>query len=293
MAGDDQERFENYLELERYIERLQSGKVAHPPADLTPEQARIYQMAAFFRAAAPENVEPRPDFVEHLKQRLLEINAEESSLPTTNPDDKANSADPMHEPRERKRKKENWKPVRFFSRRRLLMGGAVAAAALVVGGGAENVIEQQIAARRVSETPTPLQDPSTRLEIETGIPTTWHFVVMLADLGQTAVRFAAPTLTGYVLRNTQSTKNNGDANANITALSAACTHMGCIVQWKDADRCFHCPCHSAIFTEAGINLNTHYRYELPPLTLLQTKVEDGKVYVKVPQVHSSASVEPW
>lgn len=285
MAGDDQERFEDYLELERYIERLQSGKVAHPPADLTPEQARIYQMAAFFRAASPENTEPRPDFVEHLKQQLLEINAAEPSLPAINHRDKEHSADHAPELVDRDRKKINWKPVRFFSRRRLLMGGAIAAAALVVGGGAENVIEQQIATRRASEAPIPLQDPSTRLKIETGIPTTWHFVVMLADLGQTAVRFAAPTLTGYVLRNTQSIKNNADPNENITALSAACTHMGCIVQWKDADRCFHCPCHSAIFTEAGINLNTHYRYELPPLTLLQTKVEDGKVYVMVPQAH--------
>ncbi|GLV53467.1 (2Fe-2S) ferredoxin [Dictyobacter sp. S3.2.2.5] len=285
MAGDDQERFEDYLELERYIERLQSGQVAHPPAELTPEQARIYQMAAFFRAAAPENVEPQPEFVEHLKQQLLELNTEEMSSPASNPHPDEKKASPVAESRDDDRKKVHWRPVRFVSRRRLLMGGAVAAAALVVGGGAEHVVEQQIAAKKVAETPLPPQYPATRLEIESGIPITWHFVVRLADLGQSAVRFSAPTLTGYVLRNPQGSKNSADPNASITALSAACTHMGCIVQWNDADRSFHCPCHSAIFAETGIHQNLNYRYELPPLPQLQTKVEGGNVYVMVPQAH--------
>ncbi|GCE09893.1 QcrA and Rieske domain-containing protein [Dictyobacter aurantiacus] len=285
MAGDDQERFEDYLELERYIERLQSGQVAHPPAELTPEQARIYQMAAFFRAATPENVEPQPEFVEHLKQQLLELNTEEIPAPASNlhPDEK--NARPVGVSRDDDRKKVHWRPVRFVSRRRLLMGGAIAAASLVVGGGVEHVIEQQSAAKKADQTLSIPPYPATRLEIESGIPITWHFVVRLADLGQSAVRFITPTLTGYVLRNPQGSKNSADPNASITALSAACTHMGCIVQWKDADRSFHCPCHSAVFTETGIHQNLNYRYGLPPLPLLQTKVEDGNVYVMVPQAH--------
>ncbi len=40
---EDQERFEDYLELERYLEELQAGHVAHPPENLTPGQARIYR----------------------------------------------------------------------------------------------------------------------------------------------------------------------------------------------------------------------------------------------------------
>ena len=71
MAGDEQERFEDYLELERYIEDLQAGRAAYPPKDLTPSQANIYRMASFFRSASPEAAEPRPEFVEELHARLL------------------------------------------------------------------------------------------------------------------------------------------------------------------------------------------------------------------------------
>src|SRR5205807_9063898 len=71
MSGEDQERFEDYLELEQYIEELQAGRVAHPPAELTPSQANIYRMAALFRSATPEAGEPRPEFAAEL-QALLE-----------------------------------------------------------------------------------------------------------------------------------------------------------------------------------------------------------------------------
>ncbi len=54
MAGEDQERFEDYLELEHYIEELQVGRTAHPPSELTPTRARIYRMVALFRSASTE-----------------------------------------------------------------------------------------------------------------------------------------------------------------------------------------------------------------------------------------------
>ena len=59
MSGDihqdqDQERFEDYLELEQFIEKLQAGQTAHPPSELTPSKARIYRMAALFRSASPD-----------------------------------------------------------------------------------------------------------------------------------------------------------------------------------------------------------------------------------------------
>ena len=70
MPGEDQERFEDYLELEHYIEELQAGHVAHPPDNLTPEKANIYRMAALFRSASPEGAQPRPEFAAELKTRL-------------------------------------------------------------------------------------------------------------------------------------------------------------------------------------------------------------------------------
>src|SRR5437016_11423641 len=70
MSGEDQERFEDYLELEQYIEQLQAGRVAHPPAELTPNQANIYRMAALFRSASPEANQPRSEFAAELQARL-------------------------------------------------------------------------------------------------------------------------------------------------------------------------------------------------------------------------------
>ena len=75
MSGDihqdkDQERFEDYLELEHFIEELQAGHTAHPPTELTPDKAQIYRMAALFRSASPDEVTPRPEFAAELQARL-------------------------------------------------------------------------------------------------------------------------------------------------------------------------------------------------------------------------------
>src|SRR5215467_4361644 len=75
MSGDnhqdkDRERFEDYLELEHFIEELQAGHKAHPPTELTPDQAQIYRMAALFRSVSPDEVTPRPEFAAELKARL-------------------------------------------------------------------------------------------------------------------------------------------------------------------------------------------------------------------------------
>ncbi len=35
------------------------------------------------------------------------------------------------------------------------------------------------------------------------------------------------------------------------ALSAVCTHLGCIVQWQEEDNQFLCPCHAGRFSADG------------------------------------------
>src|SRR5260370_6002996 len=70
MSGEDQERVEDYLELEHFIEELQAGRAAHPPDGLTPSKARIYRMAGLFRSASPDEATPRPEFAAELHAKL-------------------------------------------------------------------------------------------------------------------------------------------------------------------------------------------------------------------------------
>lgn len=288
MASEDQERFEDYLELERYIEKLQAGHAAHPPTDMTPEQASIYRMAALFRSAAPDATTPHPDFAEQLKARLL---AEESQAAQMEPEEQELddvtlprvTAVPAPVPHESG--KSTKKPVRFVSRRTLLAGGAVAAAAsFAVGVGIDRVIgERTEGVGTTTGTPTGSSNNTTTVQGSTiGLegPTSWLFVTSLASLGNTAVRFVSDAIIGYVVRDYTAGHTNAPA---LIAMSAACTHMGCIVRWEQADRQFHCPCHDALFTAQGEGI-VHARYTnaLPPLPRLNTKVIDGNVYVEVP-----------
>jgi len=75
MTDEDQERYEACLELDPYIEALQAGRAAHPPAHVTPEQRRIYRLAAFFCSASPCVAEPSTEFADALLVRLLAMDA--------------------------------------------------------------------------------------------------------------------------------------------------------------------------------------------------------------------------
>ncbi len=39
--------------------------------------------------------------------------------------------------------------------------------------------------------------------------------------------------------------------AGVSAVSAICTHLGCITEWKPEDNLIECPCHGSRFTRAG------------------------------------------
>lgn len=260
MSGDihqdkDQERFEDYLELEHFIEELQAGETAHPPAELTLDKARIYRMAALFRSASPDEVTPRPEFAAELQASL----EQELQQPPKTRHFPFISKKPQTKPR--------------VSRRTLLAGGAAAvAASLTLGAGIEHIVEQATGGS-VQAWPTPI--------VPAGVASIWFPVATFADLAESAIPFATESIVGYVIR------NDGDSGESVKdvpviAVSAACTHMGCIVKWQDSDRKYHCPCHGGLFTEYGKPDNsTPVRY-LTSLPRLDTKIEDGKVYVRVP-----------
>src|SRR6266571_4577823 len=144
MPGEDQERFEDYLELEHYIEELQAGHVAHPPGELTPDQARIYRMAALFRSATPEAAELRPEFVEQLQVRLEEEIQQPASPASGSSSSSSAKTQPLSSPPARKEETRKFPPHRRpiqVSRRALLTGGAAVAASLAIGAGIERMVD--------------------------------------------------------------------------------------------------------------------------------------------------------
>ncbi|PIR17725.1 MAG: cytochrome B6 [Deltaproteobacteria bacterium CG11_big_fil_rev_8_21_14_0_20_49_13] len=125
-------------------------------------------------------------------------------------------------------------------------------------------------------------------------------------LGVTAVIFAAPFVRYLIPK-----KNSGDANiltsadgkpvlekeikenssfvgfsksgptiiikrdGKLRALSAVCTHLGCLVKWIPNEGVFFCPCHAGKFDANGVNISGP---PPEPLTVYNvTVVEDGTI----------------
>jgi nitrite reductase/ring-hydroxylating ferredoxin subunit len=230
MAGEDQERFEDYLELEHYIEELQAGRVAHPPRDLTPGQASIYHVAALFRAASIAQSQPRPAFAAELQARLEQELRQPAQPHHPAPRGEKPTPPCMQRP-----------PV---SRRSLLRSGAAAAATLAVGVG---LGATGMGLAHPSPTGPATMPRAWSTQLVPGGQGGWLPVAKLADLGDEALRFATDSIVGYVI---QSDGDQGE-KPGVIAVSAACSHMGCLVNWQHDDRKYHCPCHGGIFTEYG------------------------------------------
>ncbi len=65
---------------------------------------------------------------------------------------------------------------------------------------------------------------------------------------------------------------------NYTALDATCTHLGCLVRWKEDDQHFSCPCHKGIFSKEGLVVSGS---PTKPLKQLEIKVEDDSLFVLI------------
>ena len=62
----------------------------------------------------------------------------------------------------------------------------------------------------------------------------------------------------------------------LVALSAICTHAGCIVEWQRDKKQIYCPCHGGLFDLEG---NVVGGPPPRPLPLYQVSVQDGKITV--------------
>lgn len=58
-----------------------------------------------------------------------------------------------------------------------------------------------------------------------------------------------------------------DPNGNISAHSAVCTHLGCIIGWDDENKRWQCPCHGSRYDTNGKVLRGPTKRNLPPIDL--------------------------
>ena len=76
----------------------------------------------------------------------------------------------------------------------------------------------------------------------------------------------------------------------VSALSARCTHRGCLVDWKGHDHQFACPCHGGRFDASGNASTGSVPYK--PLPHLDTRVEGNQVFVFVPAPATNNALSP-
>ena len=62
----------------------------------------------------------------------------------------------------------------------------------------------------------------------------------------------------------------------IRAMSAVCTHLGCIVEYNSAQKNFQCNCHGSIFTIDGVNVSGPASRPLEPY---RVEVKNNEVII--------------
>jgi nitrite reductase/ring-hydroxylating ferredoxin subunit len=147
-------------------------------------------------------------------------------------------------------------PIReSVSRRALLRTAGFAAAAGVAGA----VIERTIAAQPPGQQATLTPDNGT-----------WRAVAAVADVpAGRAIRFSSGPVEGVVV-------NDG---GTIKAVSAVCTHQGCLLLLDAAAHRLRCPCHPTVFSVTGKLLSYHLATPPANLPVIQARVRDGQIEV--------------
>lgn len=63
---------------------------------------------------------------------------------------------------------------------------------------------------------------------------------------------------------------------NLKALSAICTHLGCITEWQSEKQIFFCPCHAGVFDDNGKVISGPPPRPLPEYNL---RIKEGGIYI--------------
>jgi Rieske Fe-S protein len=102
----------------------------------------------------------------------------------------------------------------------------------------------------------------------------WTAVTTSAEVaGGATQRFDSGGVIGYVT----------GTETGVIAVSATCTHQGCILEHNPAAGRLDCPCHRTAFGIDGRLLFSQLSAQPPPLTHLQVRARDGNVEVLLPR----------
>jgi Rieske Fe-S protein len=154
---------------------------------------------------------------------------------------------------------------RGMSRRAVLTSAGVAASAVAAGAVGVALDRTVLNAHSAGGPHAATLDP---------VDGKWLGVATDADLvGGAPQRFATAGLVGFVTA----------TGTDLVAVSAACTHEGCILQANDTAGRFDCPCHRTAFGHDGRLLFSQLSAAPAPLTRLQVRRRGGAVEVFVPR----------
>ncbi|HEY6378902.1 MAG TPA: Rieske (2Fe-2S) protein [Candidatus Dormibacteraeota bacterium] len=144
-------------------------------------------------------------------------------------------------------------------RRAFLRGVGIAAAAVAAGVGVDRAVTTLRSGPDLGQSATNVPDAGD-----------WAAVASLAAVRATpALRFRAGSVEGVLVAR---------ADGGVDALSAVCTHLGCLLKVDAPGRRLACPCHAATFALDGTPASREY---LRPLPRLQSRVNGDQVEVYI------------
>jgi cytochrome b6-f complex iron-sulfur subunit len=274
MADDRRDLHEAAARFDAYLDALLGDERPSPDAVDDRDEAEMARTAAELTAALAEGgrADPDPAFLDQLRLRMRAADEAFATVRTPPP------VRERPEPKGARR----WR----LTRREALRAGLGAAAGLTLGATG-------MALTRPAAPPaTPDGSPAEAVPLVSG-DGVWAEVVTLADLPEGAVvRFSTPAFDGFVVND----------RGTVRGLTAACTHLGCTLQFRPGRRDLRCPCHGASFDLAGRLANGSrawdgdapypgdsrpYPINLPDLARPRVKVEDGRVWVWTAELTSA------
>jgi cytochrome b6-f complex iron-sulfur subunit len=210
---------------------------------LSTSELKLAETAASLRAAKPERLSPRDEFVEALAARIA---SERSDAQPIAPEARS--------------------PGGLTRRSAIWRAAAAVAGVAASGAGLAGAYEFGKTRNTPQDAESELTAPMVP-DDRGGWQHTGYHVSQVAE--GSAVRFRAGAVEGFLV-------NAGPAH-ELYALSATCTHMGCMLTWMDGAETFLCPCHGAQYNANGTVLSGIARHPLPRLRL---KIQaDGNVFV--------------